>query len=76
MARDAPPLPKLLTTAEVAAALSTTPGTVRRWIRSGEMRAVRVGEAYNGPLRVPAFEVLARMHLARPEEPEREVVER
>lgn len=39
----------LLTTAEIAEALGVTASTVRRWIGSGDLRAVRVG----GQWRVP-----------------------
>lgn len=36
------PLQPLLTTGEVAAALSVDPETVRRWVKDGKLRAVEL----------------------------------
>lgn len=58
----------LLTVAEVATALRTHVSTVYRWIRVGEMRAVRFGRACTcgstargGAIRIPASELHVRL---------------
>jgi excisionase family DNA binding protein len=64
----------LLSPAQAATLLGVSPHTVRRWIRRGEVCALRLGDADNGPLRVPISELLERMKAARPHgEHEREV---
>jgi excisionase family DNA binding protein len=58
---------ELLTVKEVAARLKLNPQTVRRWIRSGRLRGVRVGTR---GWRVKAEEVLARSSAPAPLAPE------
>jgi excisionase family DNA binding protein len=64
-----------LSTNEAARLLDCTPETIRRWIRRGELRAIKTGDAPSSPLRVPMSALLARMHVTRPE-PEQEEVPR
>jgi excisionase family DNA binding protein len=59
---------------QAAELLGLTPETIRRWIRRGELRAIKTGDAPSSPLRVPVSELHARMHV-RPE-PEQEEVPR
>lgn len=46
MSRQGPELQRLLTVAEVAAAMRVSKMTVYRLIRGGRMRAIRVGRNY------------------------------
>jgi excisionase family DNA binding protein len=48
---------RLLTTAEAAALLRQTPGTIRRKVAVGEIRGVRLTRSNRGPLRIPAAEL-------------------
>lgn len=48
---------ELLTIDEVAAWLRVHPETVRRWLRTGELQALKIGGTY----RVPRSVVLARI---------------
>ena len=58
---------RLLTVQEVAERLRSSPETVRRWIRSGKLRAVRPGGSKLG-YRVPESEL--RRFTALPPPPE------
>ena len=46
----------MLRVEEVAAAIGTTPDTIRRWLRAGKLRGVRPGGTKLG-WRIPASEV-------------------
>jgi excisionase family DNA binding protein len=43
----------LLTPAEVARILNATPFSVRRWVQSGELEAIRLGSGPNARYRIP-----------------------
>ncbi len=60
------PQDALLTPTQAAELVGVTPGTVRRWIAAGEVRALRLGSARNAPLRVAASELVERLTLAGP----------
>lgn len=50
---------KLYTPKEVAEMFSVTTYTVREWIRSGELKATRLGKGQRAPYRVPEKELHA-----------------
>lgn len=51
-----------LTPAEAAAKLGVSAGLVRRWIKSGELEAIRVGRVYRiAPEALEAFEATCRV---------------
>ena len=54
------PLPRLLTTGEVAAAFSVSDETVRRWVASGKIEAI---ETPSGQLRFREDDVRSRLGL-------------
>ncbi|HEY1296398.1 MAG TPA: helix-turn-helix domain-containing protein [Chloroflexota bacterium] len=56
---------RLLTVREVAERVRSSPETVRRWIRSGRLRAVRPGGSKLG-YRVPESELHRFIALPRP----------
>jgi excisionase family DNA binding protein len=47
---DRDTLPELLTTGQVAAQFQVSNQTVRRWIKAGELEAVKVGDVYRVPI--------------------------
>jgi len=48
---------ELWTIEEVATLLRVHPETVRRWVRSGRMQAVRLGDGPKAPIRIDQAEV-------------------
>ena len=52
---DSVPIDVYLTTADVSLTLRVHPNTVRRWIKTGELRAIKFG--HGRTLRVPRAEL-------------------
>jgi excisionase family DNA binding protein len=55
----------LLTVDEAAHGLRLTPVSVRRRIKRGELRAVKLGKAPNAPLRIPESELARYVERSR-----------
>jgi len=50
---------RLLTTAQVAGIVDVHPETVRRWVNSGELRAIRLGPGRQARIRISPEELAA-----------------
>ena len=64
--------PELLKVPEAAARLRVSRSTIYERIAAGELRAWKLGNAPNAPLRIPALDVehLLREHQPQPAEPD------
>jgi excisionase family DNA binding protein len=54
----------LLSPRQAAELIGVAPATVRRWIREGDLRALRLGDAVNGPLKIRTGDLFEQIHLA------------
>jgi excisionase family DNA binding protein len=56
------PRERLMSVREAADLLSVDPSTIYRYIRDGELAAVRVGTGAHAPIRIPAASLLRHLH--------------
>jgi excisionase family DNA binding protein len=56
----------LLTVAEAAHLVGVHHCTVRRWIASGDLPALKLGMEPKAPVRVPVAALVERLHVVRP----------